>query len=173
MPSMTCSGGLDVNGSNIVTASGIFSTNDTLMFGFSMSNILSPLTTYPKDVLYITSEYNGYSIDTCNTTVSGFIPNTISVNITPKTTMVVNQPVLLRFGITLTDIINYLDTFQISFPTGSKLTVLTISGGGGITLTNSTIVTCGQMTTNKNYPAGSVVNITFSNFNAPPSTQIT
>jgi hypothetical protein len=100
------------------------------------------------------------------------------MNITPTTTMVVNQPVLLRFGITLTDIINYYDTFQISFPTGSKLTALSVSGGGGITLTNlkltnSTTITFGQVSTNKNYPAGSILNITFSNFTAPPSTQIT
>ena len=178
MPSLNCVGGQDSNGSRTVTASGIFSTSNTAAFGLSISNILSPPTTYPKDTLTITSQYNGYPIDTCNTTVTGLLPNTIAVNITPTTTMVVNQPVSLRFSVTLTDIVNYLDTFQITFPTGTKVTAVTVSGGGTITvnnlkLTNSTLITFGQSSSNKNFTAGSVLNITFSNITAPPSTQPT
>lgn len=178
MPSLSCAGAQDSNGSRTVIASGVFATSNVLAFGFSIGGILSPPTTYPKDQIVISSQYNGYSIDTCTTTISGLVANTIAVNITPTTTMVVNQPVSLRFSVTLTDVINYLDTFLITFPTGTKVTAVTVSGGGTITvtnlkLTNLTLVSFSQSSANKNFPAGSNLNITFSNMTAPPSTQPT
>jgi hypothetical protein len=92
--------------------------------------------------------------------------------------MVINRAVPLRFSMNLTDIINSNDSFLITFPTGSRLSVTNVNAGGIISLANlqtinSTIISFSQVSSTKNFTAGYNLNITLSNFTAPPSTQPT
>jgi hypothetical protein len=159
LSSLTCTGGTNSLGAKTVTASGVFTSANSNAFGIQINNILSPPTTYPKDPITITSDVGGYSIDTCITTVTGLQPNTMSMTITPTSTMVINRAVPLRFSMNLTDIINSNDSFLITFPTGSRLSVTNVNAGGIISLANlqtinSTIISFSQVSSTKNFTAG-------------------
>jgi hypothetical protein len=90
--------------------------------------------------------------------------------------MAVNKVVSLRFNATIVDSVSHIDTITITFPAGSILTNVSVIPSPGSQTYQMTSATTLQMTflsTFKTQPAGFIFTYTFSNYTAPPSTQIT
>jgi hypothetical protein len=175
---LTCTGS-NTGTNRQVSASFLFSSSVSAIFGFQIAGMTSPPTNYSiKDLITITSQQNGNSIDTCTIPITGLQPNTATMTIGPNpptTPIVVNRNITLRFSISLVDTINSYDTFTIVFP--STFRIFTPTFGGLLTFTGASVtgttVTVSQSTSSiKSYPTGYSLNITFSTITAPPSTQV-
>lgn len=176
---MTCAGGTD-NGSKTVTATSLFNSATTTQFGFQITGLISPPTTSSiYDSLTITTMTGGYQVDTCKVSVSSLTANSLTVSIGPNTTtttLQVNKNVTIRFSVTLSDSMSNLDTITIGFPSGSKIFSPTLGGflsfRAGV-ISGSTVSFAQNTTTTRTYPAGYILNVSFSTYTTPSSTQLT
>lgn len=139
--------------------------------------MLSPPSPQQIDLITMTSYINGYQVDTCSVYPQGLIPNVMGLSISVSSTIFVNQVYSLKFSVSLVDFINNANTFIIVFPTGSIITLVNLTSQitiNNIQLVNGTNITFSQPAT----PArtsipGNVLNFTFNNYTAPPSTLVT
>jgi hypothetical protein len=144
-PSLQCVGDI---GTSTVTVTNLFSSKIPVntVISFSIINFFAPPTNQPIDNIIITSQSsNSYNIDSCGEYVSGLIPSTIPSSqfiITSNTgsQLTVNQQYTIRLNITTIDIINQLDYFTLTFPTGSVVSLISanINSNVGINKVNAT-----------------------------------
>ena len=150
----------------------------TNSFAFGVSNFLSPPTLEPSDQMTITSYDGGFQVDQCSVYVSGLIANPFnSLNINPiGGSMVVNAQVGLQFSMQLSDYVNQVDQFRITFPTGFTVTFVNVTGTGSFDSAgiNGQVLTITQKSfVNRLYNSSITFIINFYNFTAPPSTKVT
>lgn len=176
---MTCAGGTDT-GSKTITASSIFNSATTTQFAFQVSGLISPPTTSSiYDSITISTMTGGYQVDTCKVAVTGLAANSLTVAIGPNTTtsvLQVNKNATIRFSVTLSDSMSNLDTITIGFPSGSKIFSPTLGGflsfKAGI-ISGNTVSFVQNTGTARTYPAGYILNVSFSTYTTPSSTQLT
>jgi hypothetical protein len=90
--------------------------------------------------------------------------------------MLVNSNVGLRINMTFTDVVNQIDGFRITFPTGSVVSFVNVSGTAIFTTPSLSgmVFTVNQNTLLlKTYTKGSSYIINFYSYKAPPSTKRT
>lgn len=159
--------------------SNIFSTTISSAFAIQVNNFLSPPSNQPSDGIVITSYVGTSKLDVCTVYPSGLQPNNF-YNFTafPLATMIVNRNVALRFNMILSMTISQSDYFSITFPSNSTFSYNTIIGTSYYILppsiSGSTVTIYPNTSINtQNYLQNSLYSLTFSNFQAPPSTLTT
>ncbi len=164
-----------IRASNILSSS--LAVGSTI--SFSVDNFRSPPTTVPSSSDSITvTVYNsaGFQINTCTTTPTGLTPRALTdISIQPVTSIPVNSVSSIRFDFTLTDRINNLDTFRITFPPEVRVqysrVTLTGASGASASSSSSSVDISQNLNFARNFTVGTSFFISLEDVVAPPSTQ--
>ena len=148
---------------------------------FSINNIFSPPTTESVDSITVTTyatEDTSQPIDENSALVEGLTPKTMDFSMSSTSSFNVNQEVGIVFTFTLADTVTKDDTFEVRFPAGSVINLLTqLSFSFGIDNANydsgTTTLTITQSTASPTRAALYVASITVINYLTPASTKTT
>lgn len=154
-----------------ITAKTLFTGDTSTQFTVTINNILAPPSTANTDQIGITTTDGQYSIDSCSTSVTGLVPNPLTVAIAPSvTTIGLTTPLL--FTLTVADTVTNANTFEVIFPTGSVLTANSISSSlyaAGSTVSYVAPKLSFTLTAVFTRESGSTLSFTFNTYTMPPS----
>ena len=167
-----------------MTATNIFATDNSQVFSFSINDFLSPPTNEPVDALTISSQLNGFDIDTCQVYISDLTPKTlttIALASSSGSSMVVNTFYTIRFTFTLADTLSQTDYLTVVFPASTTMSfsTSTINSNFGVNASSSTYssstytLTLRMINQGRTFGEGTSLQFTVGSYQAPPSIQPT